>query len=696
MKKTLSFLILFFFGLNLFSQSKQVAAANRKTAERCLKLAENCMLGEDWQNALSQAELGLAYDSSISDLVYIKAMAQNNLNYRRADILETIKNAFEIDNWINYNKNGARILYADLLSEIGLYDESLQVLNEKPMIYSADSEYIRIKDYYRMGTADSINQARQRLSVTRKVYSQDSRFPDLFFMFEMLYMNYAELNQTEYEIPELVQVIADAYIQKLPDYNSLDTETEIIALMFAEGEQQQRLLKAIGEINQNNPLFALAGLKTGILSEEKAYNLFISSSENVYHLEILESFAKLITNQGLKENLFNLLNSFEGIVYVDEDLDLRNELVIQYSRGRPQYITYDSNNDQVIEIKAICDFGEPVNLSFENENISLVYEFYPYVKQVSYNSSNSAFYFLDNDFSFIPFEIIKNKTFEALGADFYIPYVNKEIIIPDVHELVKKASCIELPTSERNGSEVIYTVFEGNPVFASFGDSSRKYAYATIQPGCPFVRYVDYDGDEIFETAETYDIDTEDRYSDAENQLLMDKIFGENSFSKKLYLKRIEIDRNSDTVIEYKEEFLGKNGKISFWDDDGNGLWDYEYIRYPDDETSVLTEESIFYEINGIESVLLKSEANVPVMIRYDEKECSVVTGNKENCYWIVEKGTAEQEAEIYKNMGKSLANGMVHIVHTQDGNRYTVIRVDNNYYFKILPESLVSDEELE
>ena len=150
------------------AQNKNAAAANRKTAERCLSLSESFMLNDDWQNALNQAELGLSYDETISDLFYVKAAAQSNLGYKKAEVLETIKESFAKDNWINYTKNSARILYADMLCATGLYDESLAVLDMEPLLYSADSEFIRIKNYYRMGTADSISQARARLNSSRK------------------------------------------------------------------------------------------------------------------------------------------------------------------------------------------------------------------------------------------------------------------------------------------------------------------------------------------------------------------------------------------------------------------------------------------------------------------------------------------------------------------------------------------------
>ena len=114
--------------LNLFAQELTVSAANKKTAQRCLQLAENFILNNDYQSAYNQAVLGLAYDNSISDLLYIKATSLNHLEGSvNAEVLATVREALEIDNWINNNKNNARILYADMLSETCNPEASLDV-----------------------------------------------------------------------------------------------------------------------------------------------------------------------------------------------------------------------------------------------------------------------------------------------------------------------------------------------------------------------------------------------------------------------------------------------------------------------------------------------------------------------------------------------------------------------------------------
>ena len=666
-------------------QNKSAAAANRKTAERCLSLSENFMLNSDWQNALAQAELGLSYDNTVSDLLYVKAAARSSLGYTRAEVISVIEEAFALDNWINYSKNSARILYADMLSDTGLYDESLAVLDMEPLLYSADSEFIRIKNYYRLGTADSIRQARTRLNSSRKIYPKDQRFPTLFFMFESEFMNYAERSGYPYEIPELVQTIANSYISVIPDYSLDSVQIEIMALLFCEGEQQTRLLKAVGEKNQNEPLFAYAGLKTGILSEEKAYNLFFDSSNGVYSLGLLENFSMLLTDPALCENFSDRLKALDGTLYIDNDLDLFNELTVTYERGRASSIRYDKNNDGVAELYAKCDFGTPVSASFAGSQFDLYYDSFPYVSRIVDNTDTSVYHFLSSEYPYNPFEMIADTLFQKYQVDFFIPLIDSEIDFPEIYVLANRASSVELATEERPGSRVIYTVFEGRPVFAVFLCDGRRYAYATMEPGCPFVRYVDSDNDDVYETSETYDIDYENKHAEPQDVALIKKIFGQNTFSEKLYLRKIEIDRNSDTFVEFSEQYLGHKGKISSWDSDGNGVIDYEYIRYPDSEDGKLYEETIIYGSDGLELVSLRNEDGVPSAIKYDGMERDVIPGSLANYFWIEEKGLEEYEQLISQTIKDGITDGAVQLIGYDDDIRLSVIKIGSALFCRVI-----------
>ena len=668
------------------SGAKSANSANRKTAERCLSLSENFMLNSDWQNALNQAELGLAYDDSISDLFYVKAASLSNLGARKTDVIETIKESFQKDNWINYTKNSARILYADMLCDTGLYDQSLAVLDAQPLLYSADSEFIRIKNYYRLGTMDSITQARTRLNSSRKIYPKDERFPKLFFMFELAFMSYADRSGADYEIPELVKTIANSYIASIPDYSNNSIDSEIIALLFCEKEEQQRLLKAVGEKNQNSPLFAFAGLKAGIISEEKAFNLFFDSSDNTYTLSLLEEFGMLLQDPDLIQNFSDRLNSLEGSLYIDNDLDLQEELVVTYERGRAHTISYDKNNDGKIELYAVCDFGSPISVSFADSSIDMYYDFFPDVGRVVDNTNGNIYHFLTNEYSYNPFDMTVDTLFSRFAVDFYIPLINDEIDYPDEYMLARNASSVELATTEREASKVNYTVFEGRPVFAVFMNYGSRYAYATIENGYPFVRYVDSDNDGSYETSETYDMDNEHKYTSESDVQLVKNVFGSNTFSEKLYLKSIQIDRNGDTRIEFLEEYLGNNGKISTWDTDEDGVFDYQYVRYPDSQDKILREETIIYNQNGQEYISLQNENGIPVGLRYEGKDVAIVNGERENCFWIEKAADYQTEQTIFMSFNAELTAGAVRIVQLEPaGRRFSIIRIGNAFFCKEL-----------
>lgn len=275
MKKFLSVLvILSVVFTSVFAQNSAVSA-NRNTALRCLKLAQNCLVGGEWENAVKQAELGLAYDNSISDLVYIKAAAQINLGKNRSEIIDLVNLSFEKNNWIGYTQNGARILLADLLSDTGKYEDSMGILDAEPFIYSADAEFIRIKNFYRIGTAESINNARLKVNSTRRIYPKDVRFPEIFFLFETMFLNKAENDGLEYVIPEIVKNISNTYIAKLPDYTGKNPQMELQASLFANDDDKVRLVNAIDAKDQTvNPLLAIAGLKVGLYNDQQAYDLF--------------------------------------------------------------------------------------------------------------------------------------------------------------------------------------------------------------------------------------------------------------------------------------------------------------------------------------------------------------------------------------------------------------------------------------
>ena len=677
------------FAGGMVAAQNSAAVANRNTALRCLKLAENCLMGSDWSNAVKQADLGLTYDDSISDLIYVKAAAEINLDKSKAEVIELVKEAFAKNNWVGYNKNGARILYADLLSDTGSYSESMSLLDSNPLIYSADAEFIRIKNFYRMGSEETVNNARLKLNTARRVYPTDIRFPNIFFMFEYLFKNNIELNGQNYVMPEIVKNISSYYISKLPDYKNADTQLELLAAFFANGDEKIRLANAIEAKNKNeNPLLSILCLSTGIYSDAKAYDSFIASTGDNFNLRNLETLTAMLSDGDVKNQLMEKLLNYSGSIFIDEDNDLLDEIEVEYATGRPQYIRYDANNDGVIDINTSCDFGAPLLVYFQKNNSEVFYESYPGVLKVSFLNDKFDFNFLHGEYNFKPFDLAADGIIASLGIDFYIPSF-AEIQLPDASVLITKTSSVDLPVTERDGAVVKYNTLDGKLVYANFYEKDLRYAYCDFNDTLPIIRYVDYDNDGYFETTETYDVTEDDSLYDKE---AVTRVFSSVIGETKLYLKKVSIDRNGNTFPEFSESYLENNGKVTFWDNDDNGIWDCEYIRYPKKEGEALKEESIFFDTNGLPLISVNQLDGLPVKMIYREAEVMIYAGQNNHFYWIEEEGTADMEKTVLAKYENKIAQGVIEIVDFED-SRFSVIKVGEDYFCKILPPSEVEIE---
>ena len=711
MKKSIFAVI---FSVFLFSLSAQNSyqVANKNTAVRCLKLAENCLMSRDWNNALKQAELGLSYDDSISDLIYVKAAALMNMNSKKADVLSQINKAFELDNWVNNKKNGARILYADLLSDTGKYEDSMNLLDSQPFIFSADAEFIRIKNMYRMGTSQSIENARLKLNSAIRIYPSDSRFANLFFMFEMaLLQNYAILG-INYEIPDIVKTVANYYISKLPDYDGKNLELELLASFFASSDMQNRLVRAIDSKEQTvHPLLAVAGLQVGLYSEKRAVELFFETVENTFCLSDLEFLTLHLRDSEVLNFLLEKLLNYDGFVYVDCDFDLQNEVVVEYKTGRPLNINCDFDNDGNQDFYAKCDFGSPEIVQLQGENISVYYQEYPFVSKIILHDNSktdevqqnkqTVLNYFGKEFSFAPVELKENDVFGMLGLDFYVPvFTNTQFSLPDFDSLYKNAISVEYPVKERENAKVVYTVFQGETISAVFLQNEKNYAFCNFS-NIPFGRAVDFDDDGIYETLEQYDLILEnpDASSLYEPEFLT-SIFGENFLhqmineNKKIYLQKISIDRNSNHFYEYAEEYLSDNGKISFWDNNDDGIIDSKHTRFPQKNGESLQEESVFYDKDGKMIVSIIFVDKTPIKMFESNAEVLINAGENKNFYWIEDVQPLQVENQILDSF-KNMKQGAVEIFESE-GARFSIIKVEEDYFCKLLPESELEKDESE
>ena len=700
MKKKLTFVCVFLLLSNfvLSASPSSVQAANRRTAVRCLKLAKNYLSSNEIENALAQVELALSYDSTISDLWYIKAAALNLKGEARANIIPLVMKAMTEGEWVDYNRDGARILYADMLCDTGSYDQALAILDTTPFIYNADAEFIRAKAYYRIGTEDSVDKAREKINSARKIYSLDMRFPRLFFKYEYYYSK--KMGLSGLYTDSLVQKIADSFIAKMPEYDNPDAELEIYAAIFAEPSRQKRLLQAFSAHGMKHPLYAVAALENGLMTQQEAWDYFTSFADKSISLDMLEDFIPHITDEVTVESAREHLNAYSGLLLVDTNGDLESELYINYLRGRPASFRWDANNDGIIEWEAKCDFGVPEYISITQGNLLVTYGTYPSIVRAVYKSDiyekgAAVFNLLDETMNWTPVDIKTHELIKFLfDVDFYIPFPRDNDYGINTSVLLASCSSYEIPATEKPGAFIRFSVLDGKPQTADYFYNGEVYAHCTFDNGLPYLRAVDNNGDGIFETTEFFGFDSDGsfRTSETDQNQVMANIFGLPSYGTGLYVRMIQIDQDGDTVPDFTEEYLSDEGKITSWDNNGDGKWDVRYKKYPrTDKTLPLVEDYEFYSLTTDQIVTITLWDGESVKVSSAGRDYKVTQGISDGFYWVGEEGNADDEYYILTHFDSSLEQG-VSVLLEGKNSRMLAVKVAGILYAQILPD--LTDEE--
>ena len=675
-------LALFFSGIpGIYANSADVA--NRRTAIRYLQLGKQYASEKAWKEADSQVNLGLAYDDSISDLWYLRAVSQAAQGAKKAEVLPFISKAISKNQWADYNRDSARIFYADLLCTTLNYEKAVSVLNEKPFIYSADAEYIRAKSYYSMQTADSVKKARSIIESARRIYPADVRFPELFFAFEF------RINDGSRD----AQRIASSFIPMLQDYRNLSLETELFALNTLEGEEKVRRLMAFKAANKKTPYFSQIALENGITDEFLALDMFYQFADKEISLDVIENLSKTLKDEEAKKELSEYLASYSGTIIQDTNGDLTPNLTVKYSRGRPEYIVYDRNQDEVPEWTCSCDFGLPQTLEISENNVGLTYSTWPSVKNALFKfygkASDLEVELVSEAFAWSPFAIDYDDVIkESLDLEFFMPKPQDDEKLSG-EQLILSASSYTLPSKERENAVIKVSLLDGKAQSARYFEGETMYASAQFTDGIPELRIVDTDGDGIFETTETYGFSKnldKNFITKADEMQVMTNIFGQPAEGTGFYVKMIQIDRNGDTVPEFTEEYTEGFGKISSWDFDSDGLWDTRYIRYPEEKNKKLREDSCFHKPVTNETVTVTSEDGKPILVKVDERRSFVSKGNSGNFYWVENSGNSQDEAEIILSLSRKGIQGEACIVQTSEG-RFYAVRIGEFIFGEKIPD---------
>ncbi len=693
MKKLLCIFIGFFFSFNIFAQNSAMVA-NRRTAVRYLQLSKQYASEKLWEQADSNAKMGLAYDDKIADLWYLRAVSQMNLGEKKSAILPLVVTALTDSEWVDYNKDGARILYADILSATRLFDQSLSVLDSSPFIYSADAEYIRAKNYYCLGKDENIKKARSRLDAARRVYPADSRFAELFYSYEY------EIFRKTGEISDEAVTLANAFSLMVPLYKNASEELEVYAAIFSSDQNKKiRMLKAFNSKNRSTPLYALEALKSELLNEDDALDYFYKFSDKTISLSVLEDFAALLKNEDAKKEFSEYLNSYNGTITIDTDGDLLKNMTVTYRRGRPESISYDENQDDENEWAAQCDFGVPTSLSMSENALLLEYSSWPFIQAAVYrmseNHADLRLSLIAETLSWSPFTVGPDASIKAsLSSDFFVPTlsdVNKNTISGD--DLLRAALSYTIPSREREGAVISVSLLNAVAQIATYSVGEKIYAIAQFEKGIPVSRKLDVDGDGLFETTEYYGFTSasnENFISASDEMQIMTNLFGSPVQGTGFYVKKITVDQNGDTIADFTEEYIpGENGdkqpgKISSWDTDGDGQWDSQYIKYPSSDKNKVLEEARFHQCLTDSLVTVNSENGIPLFVKNGEDLLSVNRGERDNFYWIALSGSKKDEENITKAINQIDEQGVSIIVSSGEKNevrRYLAVKIEGKVF---------------
>ncbi|MBD5441343.1 MAG: hypothetical protein HDR33_10135 [Treponema sp.] len=706
-------LAIFVFSLNLFSQGNSVGGKNfsaqgasRRTALRYLKLAKSSALSADWEKCAAFAKSGNEYDDSVADLWYLMALGKYNCGTSRKDVLPLLEKSLSGAEWVDYNKSGARIFLADLLCAMGKPSAALEILDEAPFIYSADAECVRVKSYYTIGDAENVARAREKVNVSRRIYPNDPRFAHLFFAYEYKIMYAKNPAAAVFDYMPLsgeARKIADYFIAKVPEYDSNDVELEIYAAIFAEGEQKTRLLQAFDARGFKSPLFAAAAVEDGIISEDAALEYFLDfmeksgaeqdSFQNVSVFE-LERFASVLKNPETKKNLAAFLNAYTGTLFCDTNNSLEANLAVSYSRGRPQKIEFDADNDGGADWICECDFGVPRTARFLDKKICVQYGTYPspvrvVFEEVPGEQGATIFNLADETVDAQIFRIRADEFISRANVSDEFFIVDEKTLwsgdrIFDVDALIASVNSVERPSKERDGATIRFSMLNGVYYAADYLLGGKLYAHA--QFASPLVRNVDRDGDGIFETTEIYaTLEKEMVISKEDLDAATQNIWGSPVPNPSVFLRMIQIDRNVDTRADFSEEYFSNGGRISTWDLDYDGEWDSRHTIFPKGEGDFDERSEIFVMNSSGERKLVSLNffGGEPREILFDGNLVPVTKG-AENCfYWIGETGAKSQERNVKGRM-KFAQMGVVEQFE-DDGCYIQAILIDKNIFARII-----------
>ncbi|MCR5698130.1 MAG: hypothetical protein K6G52_00670 [Treponemataceae bacterium] len=667
-----------FVGFNLFSQDfVDAKVAQRQTALRYSLNAKNFIEEEDYSSAISQVDLGLAYDDEISDLWYAKAYSLRKTDGNLNQIYECAKKAYELNDWKYFQSDSCLVLYADVLADTNRNEMAFNLLEGR---FSSDIEFIRAKTCYNTG---DVVKARSIISSATKVFPDDTRFSNLFFKSE--YNNYF-FNGEQLDSASIQ--IASNFISKIQKISQDYPDVIFYASFFVQDPNfRNRLLRQFFAENSMKVDFLHVAMQNSMIAQDNALTLFLSFLEKPVNSKVFEKTVAQFTDADVKENLMVALADFSGTLTFDFTGDFTDDFCVSYVDGRPELISADLNQDYIVDYRLYCDFGVPTSVEVVSSNSLIKYDSYPAASTICIEE-NTLFSLIDGAYKWMPVSFVEKALFE--GFNFYFAYPTQEKIVQvsreDYTKLLSNSSSVVCSGIQDGKTyEKVFTMKNGYPIEILYKMDGVIFGKSLFTDGNLSVRYIDRDLDSIFEIAEYFEFDEDNPLSKEETiKNLYEDLFGTIPAQKGLYPSKIAIDYDGNEIYDCVETFFADGSRVVWYE---GYVETYVFEKHTLKDGTVNEKFELLNPANS-EKITLISKNGVPVKLSDRFEDLDILFDEEHKIYFIDEipaDNIAEEISNHIKTFPDSIFHRSVWTYQDEEGYgdvlEFVIVRVGENYF---------------
>ncbi|MCL2478903.1 MAG: CDC27 family protein [Treponema sp.] len=505
------------------AQSFDINRGERAAAQLYVSLAENAIDAGRWSEALIVLERGSDYADVSSDISYLLALVRSHLQQPRGTVLQALGQALDVNNFIYYPADDARLLAAQNLIAMKYYREALNVLSQADM----DSPASAGLNCLALRFSDKEGFLRFTLSVMG-VYPRDPEPARIFLDYLKTSDPEGLLSgQTERDILNLI-------LQRLPVLLVDDPELAWMAAPYIRDTQEAgRLVAAYLAANTPAQASLIQALRLGLIDETTAVDDFFGSDNGKTGLDIslLEAFYDYLTGDAARDSFMNYLANFSGIITFDSNNDGIPESSAVYLNGLLSSFSYDEDQDYLPELAINFWAGDPQSavivlpaeqtglpVFFGGPNngnpsdgagsadrkISLRWERYPAVQDAELNGER--YIPRPFEFSYAPvlfrnfWDFRFGQTADQAGNGIVIPVMDSLTAALTRRVLIANSVRVERPSPEFPGATEVVELSQSIPVGAREYLNGRVISETDFLRGRPIAQRVDLDLDGRLET----------------------------------------------------------------------------------------------------------------------------------------------------------------------------------------------------